>query len=111
QWAGLAPYLSGRTDDDLTGSQRVELIRLPQADNQGAVRFRITQAAANSWYFGIDDFGLYSLSVTNAPLVVTGPASQVVEAGNSVVLNFDAIGVSPLTYQWRKNGANLSGQT
>src|SRR5207244_1372513 len=75
-WAGLGPYLSARVNDDLTGSKRVEVVRLSQADNQAAVRFRIAQAGNNSWYFGIDDFGLYSLTVTTAPLVVSAPASQ-----------------------------------
>jgi len=111
QWAGLGPYLSARVNDDLTGSKRVEVVRLSQADNQAAVRFRIAQAGNNSWYFGIDDFGLYSLTITNRPLIVSAPASQTVAVGNSGSFSASAIGIGPLTYQWRHNGANLPGKT
>jgi hypothetical protein len=57
----LAPYISARVDNDPAESKRVELFRLPQADNQGKVRFRFAHAGTDSWYWGIDDFGLYSI--------------------------------------------------
>src|SRR5204863_8664363 len=84
QWANLGPYLSARGNDDLTASKRVEVVRLAQADNQPAVRFRIAQAANNSWYFGMDHFGLYSLTSIAPPLVTAPPASQTVAVGNTV---------------------------
>jgi len=59
--AALAPYLSGRINDDPTESKRVEVFRLPGADNQANVRFRLFQAGTASWYWGIDNWGLYSL--------------------------------------------------
>ena len=111
QWATLGPYLSARVNDDQFESKRVELVRLAQADNQAAVRFRMAQAGVNSWYFGIDDFGLYSLTVTNPPLILAGPASQTVMVGDSATFTLSAVGIPPLSYQWRKNGTNLLGQT
>ena len=66
-WSTLAPFISARVDDDQTGSKRVEVIRLAQADNQSAVRFRIAMAGTYAWYFGIDDFGLYSITSANPP--------------------------------------------
>ena len=33
----LAPYISARVDDDRVESKRVELFRLPAADNQNAL--------------------------------------------------------------------------
>jgi len=60
----LAPYLSPRVDDDPKNSKRVEYFRLPAADNQAKVRFRFAYAGTDSWYFGVDDFGLYSISAT-----------------------------------------------
>ncbi len=111
QWASLGPYLSARIDDDQSESKRVEIVRLTQADNQAAVRFRMAQAGANSWYFGIDDFGLYSITTTNPPLVTAPPASQTVEVGNTATLTFSAVGIPPFSYQWRRNGLNLSGRT
>ena len=61
-WPTLAPFISGRINDDFTESKRVEFYRLPQADNQPKVRFRFAQAGTASWYFGIDNFALYSLN-------------------------------------------------
>ncbi len=110
QWAGLANYISGRTSTDLTSSMRVEAIRLAQADNQAAVRFRFAQAAANSYYFGMDDFGLYSI-VPDAPFIITAPATQAAALGNSASLSVTAGGLGPLSYQWRHNGTNLPSNT
>jgi alpha-tubulin suppressor-like RCC1 family protein len=69
------------------------------------------------------DAGLYSVFVSNAygstnsatatllvviPLVITQqPQSQTVLSYNSASFSVSALGTSPLSYQWRKNGANL----
>jgi hypothetical protein len=66
-WTTLGPFISPRVNDDPVESKRVELFRLPQADNQASVRFRFAQAGSDSWYFGIDDFGLYSLASAAPP--------------------------------------------
>jgi hypothetical protein len=113
-WSTLAPYLSARGDDDLTGSKRVEIIRLAQADNQPAVRFRMALEGEYSWYFGIDDFGLYSIASASPPLVASGPtpSAQTVAVGDSASINAgNAYGLGPLIYQWRHNGTNLPGMT
>ncbi len=114
QWAGLAPYLSARTDDDQTSSKKVEIIRLAQADNQPAVRFRLASVGAWSWYWGVDNFGLYSVPTVPAPLLTTGPtpATQTAAVGNAAAFTVaNASGVSPITYQWRHYGTNLPGRT
>ncbi|MFO1513505.1 MAG: hypothetical protein U1F83_11410 [Verrucomicrobiota bacterium] len=114
QWASLAPYLSARGDDNQTASKKLEIIRLPQADNQPAVRFRLANEGSYSWYWAIDNFGLYSLPTVPAPVLATGPtpAVQTVAVGNAVSLTIaDAIGVSPMSYQWRHYGTNLPGKT
>ena len=112
-WSTLAPFLSARGDDDQTGSKRVEVIRLAQADNQPAVRFRMAMAGAYGWYFGIDDFGLYSISSANPPLLSSGPApaAQVVAVGNSATISIgNALGLGPITYQWRHEWDEHAGQ-
>lgn len=81
----LAPFVEGRIDDDIVGSKRIELYRLPGADNQATVRFRFTHAGADSWYFGIDDFGLYSI-----PAVTTPPTLSIARNGNQVTLSWPA---------------------
>ncbi|MBI3853222.1 MAG: hypothetical protein HY298_23475 [Verrucomicrobia bacterium] len=113
QWSTLGPYLSARLNDDDAESKRVEVIRLTAADNQPAVRFRFAQVASDSWYFGVDDFGLYSLSPSafSPPLIAAGPApvNQTVAIGNAAeVLTVSAVGYG-LQYQWRHDGTNLPG--
>lgn len=69
------------------------------------------------------DAGLYSLAATNSmgattsavarltvldPLLTSQPASQAVNAGQTVAFGVTVIGTAPLTYQWFKDGAALS---
>lgn len=89
-------------------------------------------ADANATSFTISnvqssDAGNYSVIVENAagdatsanavltvrvpPSITTQPASQTVSAGSSVTFNVAASGTAPLSYQWRFNGANISGAT
>ena len=44
-----------------------------------------------------------------APLITTQPAAQSVTAGQSASFSVAATGTAPLTYQWKKNGSNISG--
>jgi hypothetical protein len=87
-WSTLGPYISARVDDDPVESKRVELFRLPQADNQSHVRFRFAHAGTDSWYFGIDDFGLYSIPPSAPPLL------SINWSGNQLVVSWpvDAVG-------------------
>jgi hypothetical protein len=48
---------------------------------------------------------------TVAPSITTQPASQTVIAGQTATFTVAATGTAPLTYQWRKNGAVISGAT
>jgi sugar lactone lactonase YvrE/plastocyanin len=48
---------------------------------------------------------------TTAPSFSTQPSSQTVTAGSSVTFTAAASGTPPPTYQWQKDGANISGAT
>jgi len=114
QWSTAAPYLSARINDDQTESRRVEVVRLPQADNQSTVRFRFALVGTWSWWWGIDNFGLYSLPTIDPPTLWSGPqpATLFAAVGNSANLSIaEAQGIGPVAYQWRQNGTNLPGQT
>ncbi|MEI6084375.1 MAG: immunoglobulin domain-containing protein, partial [Verrucomicrobiota bacterium] len=55
-----------------------------------------------------------TLTVTPAPVapsITTQPASQTITAGSGATFNVAAGGTAPLNYQWRFNGANISGAT
>ncbi|MBI4663706.1 MAG: hypothetical protein HY735_33310 [Verrucomicrobia bacterium] len=83
-WSTLGPFISGRINDDPVESKRVELFRLPQADNQAKTRLRFAQAGTGSWYFGIDNFGLYSITQTK-------PGRPTLAATATVALFGDAV--------------------
>jgi len=51
-----------------------------------------------------------NLTLREAPGISVPPASQTVNAGDSVAFNVTATGTAPLSYQWRFNNSDLSGQ-
>ncbi len=73
------------------------------------------------------DAGTYAVTVSNVagnvtsanatltanvpPSITTQPANQTVAQGSAATFNVVASGTAPLTYQWRFNGANISGAT
>jgi hypothetical protein len=59
--SSLGPSVNGRVNDNQYESRRFEVFRLPQADNQAKVRFCFTQVGTSSWWYAIDNFGLYSI--------------------------------------------------
>src|ERR1700675_799007 len=46
-----------------------------------------------------------------APTILTQPSAQTVNAGQSAAFTAVANGTAPLSYQWHKNGSNISGAT
>jgi Immunoglobulin domain len=50
-------------------------------------------------------------SATVAPTITTQPANRTVGAGQTATFTVAASGTAPLSYQWQKNGANISGAT
>lgn len=67
--ADLGPYIQGRINDDKVESKRLERYRLTAADNKATVRFRFMQAGTGSWWWGVDDFGLYEASAGPTPTI------------------------------------------
>lgn len=59
---------------------------------------------ANNFVF--DSFGL-----DLAPTIVSGPTSQEVVEGLSATFTVSVESVLPATYQWQRNGADMSGET
>ena len=106
----LAPFISPRLNDDASESKRIEFMRLAQADNQPKVRLRFAQSGTGSWYFGIDDVGLYSVDRVAPPVVRVLPAVQSENVGNDVLFTSSISGIGPFTYQWRYNGLVLPSQ-
>jgi len=49
--------------------------------------------------------------VTATPSILVQPANATVTVGQPATFSVSATGASPLNYQWRKNGTNISGAT
>jgi hypothetical protein len=50
-------------------------------------------------------------SSNTAPAITTQPASQTVSAGQTATFSVAFTGTAPITFQWSKNGAPISGAT
>ncbi|MCX8520925.1 MAG: immunoglobulin domain-containing protein, partial [Rhodoferax sp.] len=48
---------------------------------------------------------------STAPAISIQPTDQAVTAGQSATFSITASGTGPLTYQWQKNGTDISGAT
>jgi len=56
--------------------------------------------------------GLLSVAPAQTPPTITSqPANRTVTEGQSATFSVVATGTAPLSYQWQKNGANISGAT
>ncbi len=96
QWQFGGTAIPGATNTSLTLTD-------VQPANAGNYTVIVTNSAA------VVTSAVAVLTVTGSPAIVTQPASQSVVAGANVSFSVTASGVAPLSYQWRFNGANLSG--
>ena len=55
--------------------------------------------------------GTTTPSSVSAPAITSQPSSQTVTVGQTATFTVVATGTAPLTYQWQKNSANISGAT
>jgi hypothetical protein len=103
--AALIPYIIGYTNDDTLNGKEIIVVRLAKADGQSKVRFRFLNTGTSSWFWGIDDLGLYEI---NTPVIISQPAAQTVSAGSTATFTVIAQSATPLTYHWQHAGTNLS---
>ncbi len=52
---------------------------------------------------------LYDASAETTPVITTQPVSQTRAETQPLTLSVSALSLSPMTYQWRKNGTNIPG--
>jgi glucose/arabinose dehydrogenase len=60
---------------------------------------------------GSNTGALYQIRYTSAPSISQQPQSQAVNVGQTASFSVSASGSTPFTYQWRRNGTNISGAT
>lgn len=101
QWRFNGTNISGATSASYT-------IASAQSANAGSY----TVVVSNSVGSATSNAATLTVNATaTAPTITTQPASQTVTVGSSVTFSVVASGTAPLTYQWKFNGANISGAT
>ncbi len=99
QWRFNTANISGATTNPF-------VLADPQLTNSGNYTVVITNA------FGSVTSSIAVVLLTNAPpAVVSQPPSQTILAGQNATFPVSVTGTSPLAYQWRFNGAAISGAT
>jgi hypothetical protein len=100
QWQKNGANISGATSASYTTPATAS------ADNSSTFKVVVSNSAGNI------TSNAATLTVTAAavaPTIATQPANQTVTAGQTATFTVLAAGTAPLSYQWQKNGANISG--
>ena len=73
-----------------------------------------TGLGTNSYFIQLSSYAQQIIDIAGlsvAPVILTQPVANSVNAGTPVTFSVGVYGSSPLSYQWSKNGTNLSGAT
>lgn len=105
---GAVAYQWFKDDAVLVGETGPELVLagLTQAD-AGLYRVRVSHLGTGS----VEDSQSARLTVLAEPVIISAPESLTATPGGSASFTVEAIGRSPLGYQWRRNGTPLAGAT
>jgi len=102
QWQKNSANMSGATSANYTTPATVS------GDSGSNFRVIVTNSAGNA------TSNSAILTVNAAPVgpsITTQPVGQTVTVGQSATFSVVATGTAPLTYQWQRNSANISGAT
>lgn len=109
----------GRVDFALASSGGNSLATASTPVGTGSARISLEGRAAGTYLLGVEgrigSYGWYNLEIrvptATPPTITSHPQSQTVSAGANVTFNVVATGTDPLSYQWRKDEQNLTGQS
>ncbi|MFN7916539.1 MAG: G8 domain-containing protein [Vicinamibacterales bacterium] len=99
QWQKNLVNIAGATGATYTTPAAVA------GDNGSTYRVTVTNAVASA------TSATATLTVTVPPTITTQPASATVTLGAKATFSVVASGTGTLTYQWQKNGVNITGAT
>ncbi len=99
QWQKNGSPISSATSASYTTPATVA------SDNGSTFRVAVSNSAGNA------TSNTATLTVNVAPTITTQPANQTVTAGQTATFSVIGSGTQPLSYQWQKNGAAISGAT
>ncbi|HEX6226657.1 MAG TPA: PQQ-dependent sugar dehydrogenase [Chryseolinea sp.] len=95
---------------DLSGAAA----RSPFATSTGGANLGLAVGTdGNLYYLSRSSSALYKViyNKTTAPFITNHPAALTVAEGSPGSFSVSALGSTPFTFQWRKNGANIDGAT
>ncbi|PLW92938.1 MAG: hypothetical protein C0592_08275 [Marinilabiliales bacterium] len=98
QWQKNSTNISGATSSSYN-------IASVAAGDAGDYRCIVTNS------YGSDTSNVATLTVSTAPTVTTNPVSATQCEGTNVTFTVAASGSATLSYQWQKNGSNITGAT
>jgi hypothetical protein len=102
QWQKNNANIPGATSASYTTPPTVS------GDNGAAFRVVVTNSAGNA----TSNSATLTVNAAAArPSITTQPANQTVTVGQTATFSVVAAGTAPLSYQWQKNNANISGAT
>ena len=102
QWQKNSANITGATSASYTTPATVS------GDNGATFRVVVTNSAGNATS---NASYIDRRVVARGPTITTQPANQTVTVGRTATFSVVAAGTAPLTYQWQKNNANISGAT
>ncbi|MFA5344584.1 MAG: hypothetical protein WC381_11575, partial [Kiritimatiellia bacterium] len=108
--AGTAPftYQWRKNGVNIPGATAVVYTTPVALDGDNGTKYSVVVANAAGNVTSADA----TLTVNSAPPVITvQPTNRAVMAGQTAAFSVTAVGTTPLTYQWRKNGTNIAGAT
>ncbi|PYU20294.1 MAG: hypothetical protein DMG30_21565 [Acidobacteria bacterium] len=101
QWQKNGAAISGATSSSYTTPAETS------SDNGAQFAAVVRNSAGNV----ISNAATLTVSPDPAPAITAQPASQTITAGQTATFSVTATGTAPLSYQWQKNGAAISGAT
>jgi hypothetical protein len=109
---GTAPlsYQWQKNSANISGATAASYTTPATASGDNAAKFDVI--VSNS--AGSQTSTMATLTVNAAavlPTIVTQPANQTVNVGQTATFSVTATGTAPLSYQWQKNSANITGAT
>ena len=75
------------------------------------IRFVLSTTSDQPVALGVDDLAFGSLTLPIPPSITSHPGNLAVNSGGVATFTVTASGSNPLSYQWRKNGVLIPGQT
>jgi hypothetical protein len=102
QWQRNGANISGATSTSYT------TLATTSSDNGATFRAVVSNSAGRTTS---NSASLTVSSSVTVPSITTQPPSQKVSAGQAASFTVAASGTAPLSHQWQKNGANITGAT